>query len=153
MTADSDRLENTWHRRIPLAAAMQLKVSDYNSQTLKTTAPLAPNVNLHGTAFAGSLYSICALTGWGYIWRAGRQIGIEGEIVLGRGEIAYLRPVTGEIVCAASTNNDDEAELTAALTIGQSGRCSVNCTIESDGLPAVEFSGVYRFRLCSTDQR
>ena len=139
-------LESTWHEQIPLSRALQLRVSDFEADALETRAPLAPNINLHGTAFAGSLYAVCALTGWGYVWRLGRAHGWHGDIVLTRGEIDYRRPVRSEIVCAASTDSDAKAAFVEALANGRAGRCQVRCVIEDAERTAVEFSGAYHMR-------
>ena len=69
-TALLSELVATWHRDIPLTAAMGVVVESYDGLTLAVRAPLPPNRNLHGTVFAGSLFSVCALTGWGAIWLA-----------------------------------------------------------------------------------
>src|SRR5260221_14194186 len=60
----TSELQATWHRDIPPAAAMAIQVAAYDGRTLTVRAPLAANRNLHGTAFAGSLFSVCVLTGW-----------------------------------------------------------------------------------------
>lgn len=144
---DGQLLESIWHDRIPMAASMQLSVVDYTAEQLMTRAPLEPNVNLHGTAFAGSLYSICALTGWGYVWRLGRQNGFCGDIVLIRGEIEYLRPVAEAIVCRARASEEAGNAFVAALRDGRAGRCHVDCLIDARGKPAARFSGNYHMRV------
>ena len=49
---------------IPLLTAMQLSLVDYEDLTLMLEAPLAPNINNKGTAFGGSIASICLFAGW-----------------------------------------------------------------------------------------
>jgi thioesterase domain-containing protein len=141
-----ETLMRIWHERIPLAATMQLSVAAFDGPELVTTAPLAPNVNLHGTAFAGSLYAVCALTGWGYVWRLGRALGHDGDILLTHGEIDYRRPVGGEIVCAASADERATSGFAEALAAGQAGRCQVRCRITSAERDSVLFTGDYRMR-------
>ena len=80
MEALCKELELTWHRDIPLAAAMSIAVEGYDGRTLTVRAPLPPNRNLHGTAFAGSLFSTCVLTGWGAAWLALHERGLTGVI-------------------------------------------------------------------------
>jgi len=60
-------LENTWYTRIPITKAMQAKVQSFDGNVLVVEAALEPNINLHGTAFAGSLYTVSALTGWSMV--------------------------------------------------------------------------------------
>ena len=59
------QLQTIWHEQIPLSKAMQMQITDFDGDVLTTQASLEPNVNVHGTTFAGSLYAIQALTGWG----------------------------------------------------------------------------------------
>jgi thioesterase domain-containing protein len=136
-------LAATWHRDIPLAAAMSIAVDSYDGRTLAVRAPLEPNRNLHGTAFAGSLFSVCVLTGWGATWLALRERGRAGVIVVADSNIQYRKAVTGELVCRCSP---DGAALTAGIgELAQKGRASFDlvCTIDSGGKRAVTFTGAY----------
>ncbi len=86
-------LQRTWHQTIPVSAFMQIAPEAYREQTLRVNAPLAPNINLHHTMFAGSIYTLMTLTGWGMVWLQQRLTGVEGDIVLGQADIRYLAPV------------------------------------------------------------
>jgi thioesterase domain-containing protein len=139
-------LQATWHRDIPPAAAMAVTVADYDGHTLTVRAPLAVNRNLHGTAFAGSLFSVCVLTGWGATWLALRERALAGTIVVADSEIKYRKAVVGDIVCRCAPTPGD---VTAALAeFPTSGRASLplSCTIESVGKLAVAFEGTYVVR-------
>ena len=65
-TALCDELTATWHREIPIVAAMGMAVEHYDGASLSVRAPMQPNRNVHGTTFAGSLYTACVLTGMNY---------------------------------------------------------------------------------------
>jgi thioesterase domain-containing protein len=56
-------LTATWHREIPIVEAMGAAVDSYDGRALTVRTPMQPNRNVHGTTFAGSLYSVCVLTG------------------------------------------------------------------------------------------
>jgi thioesterase domain-containing protein len=84
-------LQSTWHRDIPLAAAMAIEVASYDGRSLTVRAPLAPNRNLHGTAFAGGLFSVCVLTGWGAVWLGLKERDAGGLIVVA-GAISIEEP-------------------------------------------------------------
>ncbi|ABO25407.1 thioesterase domain-containing protein [Shewanella loihica] len=86
-------LQRTWHQTIPVSAFMQIAPEAYQAQTLSVSAPLTPNINLHHTMFAGSIYTLMTLTGWGMMWLQQRLAGVEGDIVLGQADIRYLAPV------------------------------------------------------------
>ncbi len=136
-------LQSTWQREIPLAASLAIEVAVCARDELALRAPLAPNRNLHGTAFAGSLFSVCVLTGWGAAWLALEQRGIEGVIVVSDSRIQYRKAVTGDLVCRCRPDLDLVEQRLASLT--QSGRASLPlaCTIDQDGKRAVAFDGEY----------
>jgi thioesterase domain-containing protein len=131
-------LQATWRDEIPLAAAIQLEVVEFAGGQLTVRAPLAPNRNVHGTAFAGSLYSVCVLTAWGRLWMALRERGLQGRVVVADSRIAYRKAVTGELVCrcTADPSLDDLAATGRA-------QLTVTSTIDGATAPAVEFEGTY----------
>jgi len=86
-------LQQTWHQTIPLSAFMQLTVDQFDGHLLACRAPLPPNKNLHHTMFAGSIYSLLTLTGWGMVWLQLQALGLHGDIVLADADIRYLAPV------------------------------------------------------------
>jgi hypothetical protein len=63
MTA-AQALEQKIRTAIPLSAAMQFSIKVLNQDEIQVSAPLEPNINVHGTGFAGSIYSAAILTGW-----------------------------------------------------------------------------------------
>jgi thioesterase domain-containing protein len=136
-------LEATWRSESPLAAALDIRVTEFRDHVLRVRAPLPPNRNIHGTAFAGSLFSVCVLTGWGAVWLALRERGLTGDIVVADSRIRYRRAVAGEILCCCSTNAralDESLE-----QLGASGRANIPlvCTVDVDGRHAVTFEGSY----------
>lgn len=88
------QLQHTWHQTIPLSAFMQLQVQSFDGKTLCCQAPLAPNINLHQSMFAGSIYSLATLTGWGMVYLQLQALGLSGDIVLADAHIRYLAPLT-----------------------------------------------------------
>lgn len=86
-------LQQTWHQTIPLSAFMQLTVDQFDGHLLACRAPLPPNKNLHHSMFAGSIYSLLTLTGWGLVWLQLQALGLHGDIVLADADIRYLAPV------------------------------------------------------------
>jgi thioesterase domain-containing protein len=139
-------LETVWHRDIPLTAAMGIAVEGYDGSTLTVRAPLAPNRNLHGTTFAGSLYSTCALTGWGAIWLALRRRKLEAMIVVAQSDIEYRKGVSADFVCRATL---EASALEPGLErLRDEGRASLELvsTIDQHDKRAVTFTGRYVVR-------
>lgn len=87
-------LQETWHEQIPISEHMGIKLYQYTERTIETRASLNKNINLHGSMFAGSIYSLATLTGWGMIFLQLKQKGLQGEIVLGDASIHYHKPIT-----------------------------------------------------------
>ncbi len=83
------------HEQIPLARAMQVEINQVDGWVI-TRAPLAPNQNHMGTAFAGSLGAICMLTGWAQVL-ATLGLDFSGDIVLKSADLRYLRPLDTSI--------------------------------------------------------
>lgn len=136
-------LETTWHRDIPLAAAMGIGVESYDGAVLTAHAPLTLNRNVHGTAFAGSLFSLCVLTGWGATWLKLRERGLSGTIVVADSRIQYRKAVSGPLVCRCTP---DASAFERGLAEFQStGRLRVDlvCTIDVGDRHAVNFTGTY----------
>ena len=134
-------LESTWHETIPISKQMGIKLHQYTGRTLETRASLNKNINLHGTMFAGSIFSLATLTGWGMIFLQLKEKGLDGEIVLGDGNIHYHKPITMQprALCNIESLNG-KLEL-----LGKEKKCSIKLNVAIlDGDNAVaEFSGVF----------
>ncbi|ACA88864.1 thioesterase domain-containing protein [Shewanella woodyi] len=87
------KLTDTWHKTIPVSEFMQIAPVAFDGESLAVSAPLAPNINLHKTMFAGSIYTLATLTGWGMVWLQQSLAKVEGDIVLAEGQIRYLAPI------------------------------------------------------------
>ncbi len=57
-------LEAYLHQTIPLSRAMAVSVIELNPESVVLGAPLAPNVNVHETAFGGSAAALALLAAW-----------------------------------------------------------------------------------------
>jgi thioesterase domain-containing protein len=138
-----DELTATWHREIPIVAAMGMTVDGYDGRSLSVRAPMQPNRNVHGTTFAGSLYSACVLTGWGAVWLAMRERGLDGVIYAAESAVQYRKAVAGDFVCRCTT--DVESVEAGLRKFKESGRASFDlaCTVDHDGKRAVAFTGKY----------
>ncbi len=134
-------LEATWHREIPVSRAMAIRIHSRTSSELVVSAGLAENINVHGTAFAGSLYSVCVLTAWGSAWLALEQGRRRGQIVARKAEIDYLRPVTEEIKCRCVLADDTRREALADFDATGRARLELVAEIESAERAAVRFAG------------
>jgi thioesterase domain-containing protein len=134
-------LQSTWHEQIPITEHMGIKLYQYTERTIETRASLNKNINLHGSMFAGSIFSQATLTGWGMIFLQLKQKGLVGEIVLGDGNIHYHKPIT--MKPRAVCNIESVKARFDLLTAGK--KCPIDLKVElHDGDTAVaEFTGKY----------
>jgi thioesterase domain-containing protein len=140
-------LESAWRQGIPLVGAMGVEIASYADDELVIRAALAPNINVHGTAFAGSLYAICALAGWGAIWLQLRARGREAHIVLSEAQIDYRHAVEEAIVCRCRFDPESQAPNLVQLETTGSSLFPLTATIESGGRRAVRFEGDYAVKV------
>jgi thioesterase domain-containing protein len=139
-------LQSIWYQQIPLSKAMEMRIVDFVDDTLTCCADLAPNVNVHGTAFAGSLYAVQALTGWGMMHLQLQLHDLDASIVIANGQIDYVKPVAEEITVQCSFGQQGRAM--DGLKKSGKGRFQLTSdVILNDGSCAGSFSGLYAVRL------
>ncbi len=137
-------LEAELRQLIPLAAAMDVRTRGFDGRSLILVAPLEPNVNPKGTAFAGSLYSLAALAGWGMVRLLTRSMRLRCDIVIQESTISYLNPVetSFEAVCPLPEANE-WARFSATLLRRGKARITLDVSINQDGRTGVKFHGAY----------
>ena len=137
-------LERTLHSEVPLTEKMGLRVEEHDENELLLHADFEPNINIHGTAFGGSLYSICAVTCWGMLHLRFEEEGIPAHCVLGRADIVYLLPVKGDIKARCRLPEDGSvAQMLQNLKSGQKSRIELKAEIYTEDGVAVVYTGNY----------
>ena len=96
---DAESLTQLIHESIPLSEAMHFKIEVLADQSITVVAPLTPNINVHGTGFAGSLYSLAALSAWALTTHLVNEAGLNADVVMASAEIRYRRPIQSDIRC------------------------------------------------------
>ena len=99
-------LEKLLHKEVPLSDSIGMVVHSYNGKQLELRADLKPNVNIHGVAFGGSIYSMCALSGWGLLILRLEERALNPRIMIAAAEIEYTQPVM-QTICASSCLHND----------------------------------------------
>jgi thioesterase domain-containing protein len=140
-SADVAALQQEIHAGIPLSQAMGFEITDLDGHAISVTAPLAPNVNVHSTGFAGSLYAVGILTGWGMVRHLIRRRGLTAELVVAEAGIRYRAPVRGDITCrcavpkgqaetfVAQLESAGRARLVIEVSIGRAGAARLTATM------------------------
>lgn len=128
---DLRQFEEECRAEIPLLDAMQLSFVDYGDLALTMEAPLAPNINNKGTAFGGSIASICLFGGWAVATLAFSENDIHNtEIVVFKNEMTFERPARGLLEVRAYLEPDDFDACLARLEEGDPGRIRFDVHVE-----------------------
>ncbi len=135
------QLQQAWYDHIPPSEKMGVRINQYTGQKFITTMPETGNQNPHHTLFAGSLFSLATLTGWGLIWLLLRERHLGGTIILADAHIRYSWPITGRPSAVA-----DLGSLSGNLTRlarGLKARVQLNVELFGDDKAGAVFEGVY----------
>jgi thioesterase domain-containing protein len=141
----SSDLEAFLHRNIPVSLAFGVRVICADAASVRLRAPLEPNVNARGTAFAGSIASIALLSGWIWLVLELRRRAIYCRPVVRRHSIDYLSPLSGALdaVCSGPTQS---TLVTFHQRLIERGRASIllqTSVFDSDSNLAASSSGEY----------
>ena len=139
-------LERRWHAEIPISAAMGIGVGDFDGETLTIRAALAPNVNVHGSGFAGSQFSLASLCGWGLLQLQLTLHHLQASILFVDGHIECRRPVRGDMLAHCRITEEVTAAMADLESRGKA-RCRLATRVESEGELAAEFVGTYGLKL------
>ena len=143
---DLDQFEADCRRDIPLLTAMEMSFVGYDDLTLTMEAPLAPNINNKGTAFGGSIASICLFGGWAVSTLGFMDSGIDNtEIVVFRNGMTFERPARGLLTVRARVEPADFDAVLTRLRDGDTGRIRFDVTVDTfhDDKRCATMSGVY----------
>jgi thioesterase domain-containing protein len=127
-------IEAFLHERIPLTRALGCQVIAADESGVRLRAPLGPNVNVHGTAFAGSLASLSLLSGWVWVVLALRRGGDEATVVVRHCEVTYLAPIEGALeACCAPPESDAWRIFSDRLRERGRARLTLEATVSTIG--------------------
>ncbi len=92
-------------RQIPLTGAMRFRIEHHPPHTVRIRAPLAPNRNDKGTAFAGAIYSALVLAPWCLLTKLLSDQGIKADVMVYRSSVRFRQPIRDDFVaeCSAPT--------------------------------------------------
>lgn len=103
-------LQDFFMLNVPLARAAKISVHSYDGAKLVFQAPLEPNINDKGTAFGGSTYVLCVSTAWGMSSIKAQELGLDGELVVAKAEIEYLRPLSETLIAEVHSPSSEELQ-------------------------------------------
>ena len=115
---------------------MGYRITELTDRRISVTAPLAPNRNIHGTGFAGSLYGLGMLAAWGLCAHIIARAGLDADLVVVEATIRYRAPVRGDIACHCSITDDAAQAFIDDLAAKRRARIALEVAI-GDGPAAV----------------
>jgi thioesterase domain-containing protein len=144
------RLNRRFREQIPLTNPLALEITAFDGHFLQMDAPLAPNRNDKGTAFAGSIASLATFAGWALVTLLVEERRGPAEVAVCRSEIHYRRPITGDFFARCNFPGEEALEtLLAALDSRGRGRLELSVVVCQRETEAVFFRGSYAVRLRS----
>jgi thioesterase domain-containing protein len=114
---------------IPLSEAMQFSIDSLSQDEIRVSAPLEPNINIHGTGFAGSIYSLAVLGGWALCTHIMDELAMDGELVVGKAEISYRTPVDGGLECLCQATAEQRQAFLRQFQEKGKGRLALEITV------------------------
>jgi thioesterase domain-containing protein len=130
------------HHQIPLSRAMEVDALEVSEDSVRLSAPLAPNVNHRATVFGGSASALAILAAWSLLHVRLRGSFPQASIVIQRQSTSYNRPIQGTFSArAALAQPDDWPRFVRLLARRGKARISVTSTLEYAGEQVGQFSG------------
>lgn len=143
-TKFAQALEVTLHKEIPITRQIGIRVVEYDGTRLTLAAPIERNINHKATAFAGSLNSVVTLAGWGLIWIALREAGLDATIVIQDSTSYYRRPVTRDFSATCQKRDDAlMAQFVRMLREKGKARLELEAEVRENDVVAMSFQGRY----------
>lgn len=99
ITPEAINLYLTEH--IPISQALGAKVTSFDGESIRITAPLQLNLNHRNTAFGGSLATLGILAGWSIVNFNLRDSGLACRVVIQKSEMDFLLPVDADFEAVA----------------------------------------------------
>ena len=131
MSLNKKQLQQKIHLTIPISEKMGYEIVDISETAIETRAPLQLNINIHNTGFAGSLYSIAALTAWSLCQHAIAMHQLNTSLVVAKANIDYYRPVESDIECHCGAVEDEMTKFIGNLQQGRRAKLSLEVDINN----------------------
>ncbi|MCP4469374.1 MAG: thioesterase [Gammaproteobacteria bacterium] len=114
---------------IPLSEAMQFSIDSLSQEEIRVSAPLEANINIHGTGFAGSIYSLAVLSGWALCTHIMDELSMDADLVVGRAEISYRAPVKAALACHCQATAEQRQSFLQQFRDRGKGRLALEITV------------------------
>jgi len=145
MSISITELEQVLWDRIPLSRHMGVQLDSITPDQAVLNLPLKPNLNHKGTAFGGSIYSGCALAGYGLFLFSLQERGFTtNNIVISEGSIDYTKPVDGDAEIIAQWRSQEERDVFFnSLKSRGKARVQIEAQVVVQGKVSAHFYGTF----------
>lgn len=109
---------------------MQWSINELSLQHISTTTLLAPNINVHGTGFAGSVYSAAMATGWTLLKSWCDEQQFKAVLVAAEANIRYLSPINTDFNCHSHINNTNVQFIKLVKRLREQRSCAFPLEVE-----------------------
>lgn len=143
------KLKEKLYNEIPLTKYMQIIPESIDEEFLITTAPIEPNINDKGTAFAGSLSTLVTISAWCTCFLESSKLGNEkAMIAVIKSDTSYKAPVTKNLFCKTTLATKEQIEtLIKKLEAKGSASLRIKSQIIEDEKVCVDYEGVYVIKI------
>jgi thioesterase domain-containing protein len=141
-----NELQNKLHDEILPTKTLDFRVDAMDGERLTLSAPLEVNINDKGTAFGGSIASLCTITGWCMCWTIAKLQDIECDMVVFESNMTYSRPITKDFIAEVLFPSEEQIQ-TIKAKMDEKGKASMELevVINENGKNCVKYTGKYAF--------
>lgn len=132
---------------LPIINALGVRIEDFDGRRLRLTLPLEQNRNDKNTAFAGSIASAGALTGWSLLTLAVAERMGESDIAIYQCQIDYSRPVTTDFCGQAELPQAEFDALLERLRDKGRGKINLSISVSDETGEAASLTAAYAVRI------
>lgn len=141
-----DELQKKLHTQIPPTKTLEFRVETIDDHALCMSAPLQTNINDKGTAFGGSIASLCTITGWSLCWVLSKYLEVECDMVVYESSMNYYRPITKDFTAEVKVPCGAEIEnIKAKLQEKNKASIELEVLINENMKECVKYVGKYAF--------
>ncbi|MFD1251888.1 Putative thioesterase (yiiD_Cterm) [Devosia equisanguinis] len=136
-------LEAYLHANIPLTRAMAVSAVSAHAESVTLSAPLDPNINVHGTAFGGSVSTLGVLAAWSVVHLRLEAEAVDAQLVIHRNETEFLAPITGRFEAFARIEPQAWTDFRTVFDRRGKARLSVVAELLFEGRVAARMIGEF----------
>ena len=144
-----ERLVAYLREKVPMARHFDIRPGQVDDTGLVLEVPLASNFNDKKTAFAGTLASLCTLSGWAMTSLVCEDAGYQTDIAVIKSDVRYLRPCSEQMIRAHCDwpGPEETAQFIDLLEKQSRGVVSLNANVQSRDKTAVTYTGDYSAKI------